>query len=489
MNSLIPIQLAAPLSTRVFYLWLFGATAVGAFLRCYNLASPSLWMDELNTVRSSAIFGDRPPLYKPKVLGYMPMSLSLAAQGIPPGSVPADEPEKWRAMGITEIPMRISSVVVGILSVPILALVSRGVIGARAACMLALLLAVAPWHLSWSRDARFYSLQFLFYNLSLMLYFVATRERSRSRMVLAMVLMVLAFLTQPPALVIVGVFAADWLLGLLSNEPARLGRYGWTCAIVALALCAASLTSSVAERPTDWASAVTPAGMTPRLVVLGVGYLVGPAVMAIAVVAGWWLARSHRRLAVYLLLAAILPPLIYACVALRGFVMLRYVFVCLFAWLALAAIGADQLYLILRPRIGRVAAILPLALIMLGMMLINYGYHTSGAGFHTRWRDAFTYISRHRQPGEAVRAFELMGRYYLEDGSVRFVPPTAEDLTAPGAPTWVVLRTDNAALRRRYGFLDKLAELRREFPLQVVQPRKTLSVWRYDPQAVLTGRR
>ncbi len=94
-------RLAGTYSTRALYAWLLGVTLVGAGLRVYNLGRASLWFDELFTVRSCATIGRPPPLHKPKVLGYMPTSLALWAQGISPSSIPAQEPENWRALGIT----------------------------------------------------------------------------------------------------------------------------------------------------------------------------------------------------------------------------------------------------------------------------------------------------------------------------------------------------------------------------------------------------
>jgi hypothetical protein len=475
------IRLGRTRPTRAFYLWLVGITIIAGCFRLYHLGTASFWFDELFTVRACAKYGATPPLYKTKVLGYMPTSLGLWAQNISPTAIPSLEPETWRSLGITEVPVRLASVSLGILTIPILGLASCRIIGTRAASFLALLLAIAPWHIYWSQAARFYTLQFLLYNLSLCWYYTATRRASRPHMIGSMLFMVLAFLAQPPALVIVGIFACDWVAGLIRKKPVRLGMFGWVCGIAALALCGMSLTANVVEAPAKWTQFVGHLYQTPTRLILGTVYMVGPGVAVFSLVTGWWLFASHRRLAIYLLLAAAAPTLVYACVSLRSYVGLRYTFVCLYAWLALAAIGSDQLYQVLRPRVGRLIAMSPLGWMLIAMMVMNHAYFTSGVGFHPRWREAYAYVANHRQPGDAVCGFPLMGRYYLEDRDVKFVPVDAEQLQAFDRPVWVVVNTNEEEMRSRLRWLDDLAELKAYFDLRVVQPSVSVRVYRYEP--------
>jgi len=466
---------------RAFYLWLLVITVFGGGLRVYNLGSTSLLFDELFTVRDCARYGASPPLHRCKVLGYMPTSVALWAQGISPTTISAYEPDTWRSQGITETRIRLASVLIGIVTIPLLGIVSCGIIGARAACLMALLLAVAPWHIYWSQTGRFYAAQFLFYNLALIWYLTATRERSRVRMVGAMACMILAFLTQPPALVIVAIFAADWLLGLVLKRPVRLGVFGWTCAVVALALCYGSLQANISDAPEGWTQFAGDLYQSPARLILGTVYLVDPGVCIFAILSGWWLLSRERGLAAYLLLGALVPTLVFACVSLRNYVALRYMFVCLYAWLALAAIGADQLFQTLRPRVGRMLALAPLALLLIAMMLVDYSYFTSGGGFHPRWRDAFAYVSSHRKPAEAVATDPFIGRYYLEDADVQFAPENGEDLEAFDKPVWVVIRAQEPIRGRRFEWLDDLSELKAYFDLRVAQPYSSVRVYYYDP--------
>jgi hypothetical protein len=466
-------------TSRSFLLWLLVMTVLAGGFRLYHLGSASLWVDELNTVRVCADFGGT---NMSKLLGYVPTAVGLWLCGANPFEIPVGAPELWRSMGVDEWSMRIASALIGIVSVPLLGLASRRLLGARVAGIMALLLAIAPWHIYWSQASRFYTQQFLFYNLSLLWYFSATEQTSRRRMVGAMVFMVLAFLSQPPALVICFVFALDWLAGLLRRRPVRLAPFGWICAVVALAVCAGVLALDVERKPEDWTQFVGDTHQVPWTMILGSAYMIGPAVILFALLPAWRRVVEGNRLSIYLLLAGVVPPLAFAIMSSQSYVGLRYAFVSLYAWLALAAIGIDQIHQVLRERLGRAVAAAPLAVLLASMLLMAYGYYTTGAGFHTRWRDAFDYVARHREPTDRVAcARTLVGRYYLEDASVEKMPKTSDQLTASNHPTWIVMEAEDAIRERVRPWLNDVAELKAVFDVRVVAPYSSVRVYRYAP--------
>ncbi len=467
--------------TSIFLVWLLGATILAAGLRLYHLDRASFWVDELNTIRVCA---DLPNMHRSKALGYVPTAFGLWANGVQVSELVADQPEAWRSHGVTEWSARIGSAVFGIITIPILGLLTCRWLGTRVSAVLVLLLAIAPWHIYWSQASRFYTQQFLFYNLCLILYFQATHRGSRLRMALAMVFMILAFLSQPPALVIVAVFAIDWLCQFRHKEPVRLGWFGWVTAIVAMALCALTLSGDVQAKPEDWSLFVGKLYHSPGKIVLGTIFMVGPVVAAFSLLSGWWLASRRGRIGVYLLLGAVVPALAFAATSLATYVGLRYVFVALFCWLALAAVGIEQMYQVVRPRLGRALATAPLILLMGSMMFTNYGYYTSGAGFHARWRDAFEYVAERRADGDTVCAARpIVGKYYLQDASVQPLPKAADGLHAFTKPAWLVNEPMDALhTSMRRAWLTEAAELKAYFDLRVVQPYSSVRVHYYDPK-------
>lgn len=492
-----PATLASNITRDATRRWLAGAiltaTLLGAGLRLFHLDSASFWEDELKTIRDCAQLTE---INRSKVFGYLPTAVTLWLQGIPPNQIPVAHPDQWRAMGITEGRARLASAIMGIVSIPCLALACYPLVGARAAGILGLFLAVAPWHLYWSQAARFYTQQFLFYNLCLVWYFRATQTGSRGRMVGALVMLLLAFLTQPPALVILMVVGADWLVGLIRKEPVRLGWTGWIGFAAVLAICALVLRLDVKERTGQWAQFIGDTYNSPVKMVVGSIYLIMPAVALTAVLFLPSMLATRRRLAIYLVLAGILPILVFAAAATKSYVGLRYTFVSLFPFLVLAAMGCGLLYETLRERVGRLAAATLPGILLTIMAFTDYTYYTAGYGYHERWREAFAYVAQYRQPGEPVYVpgtslpcpdgktiiiESLIGRYYLEDGSVIAGLPTVDALRALPCPAWLVIEARDGFGRRRQRWLDDTAELKAYFNLRVVQPSSSVHVYRFVP--------
>ncbi|GMU22219.1 MAG: hypothetical protein AMXMBFR13_23070 [Phycisphaerae bacterium] len=454
------------------------ATLLGAGLRLHRLDGPSFWEDELKTIRDCSRLGE---INRSKLLGYVPTATGLRLQGIPLSQIRSEHPEEWLALGVTEWKARIVSALIGILSIPCLAIAARSLLGARAAAIFAFLLAVAPWHLFWSQAARFYTQQFLFYNLALIWYFRATQSGSRVRLGVVAMLIVLAFLTQPPALVIVLVIAVDWLAARWSGQPVRLGRSGWGMAAAAALVAGFFLAIDVRERPDQWTQFIGAQYQTPLKTLLGVAYMTGPSVILLAVLSAPLLLRVRRREGVYLTAAAVVPVLAFAGIALLGhYTGLRYSFVTLFGWLGLAAWGCSKLYETLRCHVGRLLSVAPAGLLIASMLFFDYMYFI-GFGFHERWREAFGYVQEHRQPGDVVVGSHFVARYYLQDGSVIPSVGSSEELQAIGRPTWLVVEALDSLGNRRHAWMEETAELKTFFDLRVPQPSTSVRVYHYEP--------
>jgi len=466
---------------RSFYLALMCITLLAGTLRIYHLEKASFWVDELRTIRSCAASDTIP---KSKILGYLPTLAGLWCSGVQISELSPDHPESWQSLGVTEFSSRIGSAVIGILSIPILGWASCRLFGNRAAVIFALLLALAPWHIYWSQASRFYTLQFLFYNLCLIFYYDATQNRSRLKIIVAMIFLVLAFLSQPPALVIVGIFALEWIIARYKHQPVRLGYWGWCSAIIALTICAAVMFWDFFHRPEKWTQFAGDLYQSPLKLILGTVFMVGPVIVLCSLLSGWWLLLTQRRLSTYLLLGALFPMVFFALLSVKSYVGLRYAFVTLYAWLALAALGCEMLYVQMsRFRAGRILGLAPAGMILCSMSLMLYGYYTSGVGFHARWRDAIHYVAEHRQPEDAIAiSHPIMGKYYLQNPDVHDAPRYKEDIVSIKQRTWLIDEVADAVRGMvRRPWMSGKSEFKAYFDLRVIQPRSTVRVYLYDP--------
>ncbi len=456
-----------------------GCTLLAAALRLYNLGAASFWVDECNTIRAACMLRD---VNRSKVLGYVPTAITLRLLGVRLEPRLADEIHRWRALGITEWRARLASCLIGILTIPVLMCASRRLLGEAAAVWLGVLLAIAPWHIYWSQAARFYSQQFLFYNVALIGWYQAAGQGRRGLLAAALASMVLAFLSQPPALVILGVFALDWLAGWLRRERIRLGGFGLAALGVAVAVCVATLLLDVTQRTPQWTQFAYDQYQTPVKILLGTAYMTSPAVIVLAFLTALRRDPQPRR-RLYLLIAGLLPPVAFAVVSLVAYVGLRYAFVSLFGWLALAAVGLAWIQQACAPRLGRWLALGPGLVVVAVLGAFDYAYYTAGYGFHPRWREAFAYVAAHRRPGEDVATHARVGFYYLRDPHVRALPQTPETLARLTRPTWIVAEAADAIGGARFTWLDAHADLRACFDARVVQPVSSVRVYYWRPVA------
>jgi len=128
---------------------LLAITALGLGLRLYRLGYQSLWMDEVlsatnaaqplpDLLSASTVDRNFPPLYN--------VLIHLVQGGL----------------GTADALLRLPSAIAGILSVPILYAGVRSELGDRTALLGALLLAISPFHVWYSQEARPYALLLLF---------------------------------------------------------------------------------------------------------------------------------------------------------------------------------------------------------------------------------------------------------------------------------------------------------------------------------------
>jgi hypothetical protein len=492
-----------PLHRQALWWWLAAATAVAAVLRLYNLDVAGFWVDELYSIYAAA---DLSLMHTSKVLGYIPTWALLWVSGVNPWEIPTEgfDSSIWREMGITPTSARLGSALVGIISVPLIALASRRLLGSGGAVMVALLLATSPWHIYWSQAARFYSLQFLLYTLALIFYFRATRSASfggsarggraargsRVQFVVAMAFVVLAFLSQPTALSILALFGADWLIAQLRGRPLRLEAFHWLVGVGTVGVCAAVFVHDYLAAPEQWAQFVAFEGAAyqpPHQLGMGAVYMTGPAVIVTAIAAAWALRRSKPRLSIYLLLAALLPIGVFAVWSIGNAVGLRYLLICLYGWLALAAVGLDRIgWLIHRRMSSQVLALAPLAVVVVASSHLLLAYYTSAYGFHPRWPEAYSYVEARALPGDVISCrHPIVGRYYLQSPDVVHLPLGPEELEklareSGSGRVWLVVESEGTSQRDIGPWIHEHTQLMESLELAVPRPISRVTVLLYE---------
>lgn len=484
-----PPRPAAQRSRRAFLIALLAITVLAGGLRLTQLTGPSFWIDELFTIRSTALLHQG--VINGRTLAYVPATIGLWIADINPGELDPEAFHTWQRAGINELNVRLPYTILAIVSLPLLVLASVRLIGPRAALIFGLLLAVSPWHLWMSQLGRMYGQQFLLYNLAFILFFIAVRPLAppRVRHIACLAALVVAsFWTVTGSLVILLVFAVDIAGSRFGVGALRLGRRFWIGAAAAVLACFAIWFAHFLTEPEQY-TAFAGSKQSATDMLLGTPYMLGVPVAVLGMLTALWLLPRHPRLTVYLTAGAAVPLLVFMAMAAAGVDMhLRYTFVALYPWLALTALGAEALWVVLRPRVGPVLACTPIAVLVVASLFNDYAYFTGGVGYRARWREAFGYVAEKRAPGETVAADyipSIVGSYYLQD-KVQRLPGKLmpHHLDALPQPVWVVVRAHSATTSARFQWLLKAHALQTYFDSRILQPANSVHVYRYQTPAI-----
>jgi 4-amino-4-deoxy-L-arabinose transferase-like glycosyltransferase len=127
-------------------------TLAAAYLRLANLGVPSFWVDELDFVDAAK--------------SMLRVGEPLLDSGYPYPRAPLQTYSlmaSFKLFGVSEFSSRLPSAIFGILSIPLIFIIGRGLFNERVGLLSALFLAVSPFAIGWSRGCRMYALfQLLF---------------------------------------------------------------------------------------------------------------------------------------------------------------------------------------------------------------------------------------------------------------------------------------------------------------------------------------
>ncbi len=459
---------------------LVGITLFAAALRLYKLGAWSFWGDEMFTIRDAQIAVSTPGLH----------ALSFTLTGV-----------ALRIFGISEWSARLVSALIGIGTIPVLYVLVRRIFGSRVALGAALLLAISPWHLYWSQNARFYTALLLFYTVALFLFFLAF-ERDRPLLLgLSLLFAGLALLERLTALlfmpVVVTYLALLYLvpgLGWL-GIPRPSGLRPRNLALLFVPTFLGGLYMAVPQIMAwpQWLEAFGRINNNPFWIVAGVAYYVRVPILVMGLAGLAYLLlqeRPHLQRAGLLLGASALVPLaLIAALSLVHYTANRYVFISLTSWVVLASVAVVALFEQVRGRwSSRAVASSLLVLGLLAVLVLeplseNLLYYRYQNGNRDDWRGAFAYVQARMQPGDRViSGHSLLGDYYLDQETIDIYGLTLSDLEALDSRTWLV--ADMNVPERRpgmYRWIVENAQLMGIFDVHVRARNFMLRVYLFEP--------
>ncbi|HXV96946.1 MAG TPA: glycosyltransferase family 39 protein, partial [Anaerolineae bacterium] len=248
---------------------------------------------------------------------------------------------------MNEWSLRLGPALVGVVSLPLLYIFVRKVFDKQVALIAMALLAISPWHLFWSQNARFYTTLLLMYLVALFAFFWGMENNRRLFLLLSLVMLGLAMLERMLAAFLVPVIAGYLVLLKVLPFDRRspvTGRILLAAVAVPIFIFALYDTFQIVAGGGSKIEAFLvkfvgqPNKSSLRLLASYV-YHVGIPVLCVGGATGLYLIQQKRRPGLYLLVSAVLPPLALTLAAPFVFTADRYAFVSLPGWLVLSAVG------------------------------------------------------------------------------------------------------------------------------------------------------
>jgi mannosyltransferase len=377
-------------------------TFVAALLRFYKLGEWSLWVDEALTL---SVFEDG--------FNYSPFRQSLALSLIRIATA---------SLGVSEWSARLVPALIGILSIPILFYPIKKCFGKGVSLSVIALLAVSPWHLYWSQNARFYSLLLLLYSLGLLFFFIGL-ERDNPWYMLSSVLMfglaarerLLALFFLP---IVIGYLLLLKFLPL--EKPSGFHRRNLMFFIAPGLLLAAFFTAPYLHNLEGWLSGFSRVNNDPFWIFAGVVYYIGIPIICLALFGSIYLIKKLPRPTIFFGLAGVLPLIAIMGLSPFHYTANRYVFVALTSWIILASQALRELFLYLRSNAISVA-IGVLVLVFATSLSEDFLYFTYQNGNRDNWKAAFEFVRTQKKSSDLVISTnKSVADYYLGEPTLGF---------------------------------------------------------------------
>jgi mannosyltransferase len=421
------------------YILLALITLLAAVLRFYKLGEWSFWIDELYTINHAMAHFSTPDLilsHIPPSRNWVPSSVILTAQAL----------NFW---GISEWSARLTSALIGTVSIPVLFFPTRKIFGDWVALIAALLLALAPWHIFWSQNARFYVSLLLFYSLALTAFHLGLERNKPGYFIAFYVLIYLAFSERMFSFFIFPVIAvyliALWVFKfekpaglnlkniLLMGLPIMVGGmieiYNW-------------IANGESRFFADFGWFFLYRNDDPIRLLGNISFYIGIPLMVLGLFSGFFLILRKDRSGLLMTVNAVVPLVILIAVNPYIFTKDRYVFMILFSWIVLAALAIRELF-------TNVNGLHKwLAIGILGLLLADAGgdnllYFRANHGNRAEWKTAFSIIEERSQPGDIVVTYwPEFSPFYLDREFIQYEDIDVPTLLNSGKRYWFVIDSE-----------------------------------------------
>jgi uncharacterized membrane protein len=413
---------------------LSGIIVLAAVLRLYGLDRQSLWYDEIvveEAFKHLNKAADSPLLY---LFFIYPMT---------------------KIFPDSDYALRIPSVIFGVISVPLVFLLGRKLFNEKTGLIVSFLLAVSPFHIWHSQDARMYALHWMLTLISLIYFTNALEKPSRKNLAGYVISTVACLYTHPFAGFLI-LMQGSYILVFFRKYRAHYLKW-----VAAFSATIGLFLPWIVFTLTHWTSTVGP--YYPRELSLpaffytlysySAGYSIGPSlrelhfkqslaaikpylniilplmtVYGTLFVFGMWAVRKERHKIVFVLLLLIVPIIsmfILSTVMTIFWYNVRYTAIASFAFLIFIAKGIEWLSYLSPKKLGRITAVLAIVTITGFSAYSYFNYQFDKRYQKDDFRSAVAYVKKNMMPNDAFLCFanaDVFNRYSAYDPQCVFPP-------------------------------------------------------------------
>jgi len=464
------------------YIWLVLITLLATAFRFYKLGEWSFWIDELYTINHAMAHYSTPDLilaHIPPARNWVPVSVILTAQAL----------NIW---GVSEWSARLASALIGIVSIPVLFFPTRKIFGDWVALIAALLLALAPWHIFWSQNARFYVSLLLFYSLALIAFHLGLERNKPGYFVAFYILIYLAFSERLFSVFIFPVIAV-YLIALLVfkfEKPAGLNfknmlLIGLPILIGGMLEIYTWIANGESRFFADFGWFFLYRNDDPIRLLGNISFYIGIPLMVLALFSGIFLILRKDRSGLLMTVNAVVPLIMLIAVNPYIFTKDRYVFMILFSWIVLAALAIRELF----TNINGLHKWLAIG--VLGLLLADAGgdnllYFRVNHGNRPEWKTVFSIIEERSEPDDIVVTYWPEFRpFYLDREFIQYEDIDVPTLLNSGKRYWFVI--DAETIRANPEVVSFLESDARLIDIRYLRTPDDfyLKIYFYDPSQLL----
>jgi mannosyltransferase len=443
------------------YLFLLFIIILAAVLRFYKLGDWSFWIDEIYTInRALTTFSD----------SSLKIPLSTRLTGV---SLTVFSVNEWSARFIPAL--------FGIVSIPILFLPIKKIFGSRVALLSVAILAISPWQIYWSQNARLYTAFMLFYSLSMLCFYIWFETDRFPYLIISGLMFYFAFIERSITLFIAPAIGIYILSIILFRSEKPLG-FRWRNLIL-LSIPAFIIALRILPDQINIVS-TTHFGYSfnPIRVLFSVIYDIGIPLFLLAILGGIHLIQQNKRLGLYFSLHATVPLALLLLLSPFTLTNSRYVFATLPIWAILGAIAGLGIYDIVKKNH---------LILAFGVILIftsdavshNFLYYFHQNGNRENWKSAYGLVQSRKKEGDIVITTRPeIGRYYLQETIVTSHDKKPEEIIEMGERVWFVIDNRSGGLTPslRNWILDN-AKIEGVFDVQIPGKLFLMRVLLYEP--------